>query len=629
MTKTNDFLYLFKEGLKSTNPLLELNTIFNDSSIAVEFPIFWKKLQSYAEQHTPFQKKQSTVYKAFFQGNPPLTLAGWTLYLQAEQCLHGQPTDTFKKQCLLFWSTQTLSPERQSAFLKTEVLENFLCEAHFQRAQHLFFSLNFTLLNGLLKHMAIEKDHPLKQALFFIQNKTLPAEFSSPYLLFAGVQIYFNKGEYLEAQKLWTLFCQSPMPLALSSHDIVALRKCAARLLRQVNAKAIMYRNHNQESKAQELFTHVLGMNMPGNKVTAEITWFYAFALGVGLKQIDEAKKALYSLLKRPASLREKTRAWFWIGYFCEKEGQCPKKAYEQAALEPFFLYGQLALARLGRRLAPIFAQGEPQKGFSQPKEHMFKELLMAENLTKSVLNDILNYVIAHPESSPQNTRAFLNAIKNRFPIDVCFYARRLAGLLGARATCEEAYPIFPLPSEPKSYDEAMVQSIILIETSHNPSVRGHPHKEFGLMQIMLNEAKEWAAEGGFVHDEALIGDVTHGLKLGIIESNNKLEQCAGELVLTFCAYNAGLSRLYTWVEKYSAPTFDLENTLIFIESIPFPQTRLYVHLVLSHYFIYMHTITGKPVCPEFIFKTLTFPKIDYRKLSRLEKKKILEQKKK
>ena len=57
-----------------------------------------------------------------------------------------------------------------------------------------------------------------------------------------------------------------------------------------------------------------------------------------------------------------------------------------------------------------------------------------------------------------------------------------------------------------------------------------------------------------------------------------------GSLIHTAVAYNAGLKRLERWVKRYR----DLDDDpLLFLESIPIPETRLYTKKVLANIWAY------------------------------------------
>jgi soluble lytic murein transglycosylase len=101
-----------------------------------------------------------------------------------------------------------------------------------------------------------------------------------------------------------------------------------------------------------------------------------------------------------------------------------------------------------------------------------------------------------------------------------------------------------------------------------------------GLMQVMPATGKWVAAKIGltdFVHDA--LTDLRTNITLGANYMNMVLANVDGSQVLASAAYNAGPSRARAWRGALDAP---MEGA-IFVESIPFSETRTYVRNVMSN----------------------------------------------
>ncbi|WP_374041335.1 transglycosylase SLT domain-containing protein [Massilia sp. IC2-278] len=101
-----------------------------------------------------------------------------------------------------------------------------------------------------------------------------------------------------------------------------------------------------------------------------------------------------------------------------------------------------------------------------------------------------------------------------------------------------------------------------------------------GLMQVMPATGKWVAAKIGltdFVHD--MLHDARTNITLGTNYMNMVLENNGGSQVLATAAYNAGPGRSRTWRGVLDAP---MEGA-VFVESIPFSETRTYVRNVMSN----------------------------------------------
>jgi soluble lytic murein transglycosylase len=94
-----------------------------------------------------------------------------------------------------------------------------------------------------------------------------------------------------------------------------------------------------------------------------------------------------------------------------------------------------------------------------------------------------------------------------------------------------------------------------------------------GLMQIMPEEASRIAAAGGLGEvTRATLFDPATNIAVGAAEYSQKLALMNGNHTLAVAAYNAGEDAVRSWKR---ADDIDL-----FIESIPFAETKLYVKTV-------------------------------------------------
>jgi soluble lytic murein transglycosylase len=101
-----------------------------------------------------------------------------------------------------------------------------------------------------------------------------------------------------------------------------------------------------------------------------------------------------------------------------------------------------------------------------------------------------------------------------------------------------------------------------------------------GLMQVMPSTGK-WVAQKigltDYVH--GMLSDIRTNIVLGTNYLNMVLTNAEGSQVLATAAYNAGPGRARTWRGLLSAP---MEGA-VFVETIPFDETRNYVRNVMSN----------------------------------------------
>jgi soluble lytic murein transglycosylase len=101
-----------------------------------------------------------------------------------------------------------------------------------------------------------------------------------------------------------------------------------------------------------------------------------------------------------------------------------------------------------------------------------------------------------------------------------------------------------------------------------------------GLMQVMPSTGK-WVAEkiGLTDYGHGMLSDIRTNIVLGTNYLNMVLNNAEGSQVLATAAYNAGPSRARTWRGLLTAP---MEGA-VFVETIPFEETRTYVRNVMSN----------------------------------------------
>lgn len=106
-----------------------------------------------------------------------------------------------------------------------------------------------------------------------------------------------------------------------------------------------------------------------------------------------------------------------------------------------------------------------------------------------------------------------------------------------------------------------------------------------GLMQLMPGTAKQTARKTGIKHRASDLYDPAHNIYLGTSYLNELLNKFGGNRILAAAAYNAGPHRVKRWIARNPQELpFD-----VWIETIPFKETRGYVQNVLSFSIIYAH----------------------------------------
>jgi soluble lytic murein transglycosylase len=109
------------------------------------------------------------------------------------------------------------------------------------------------------------------------------------------------------------------------------------------------------------------------------------------------------------------------------------------------------------------------------------------------------------------------------------------------------------------------------------------PAGAMGLMQLMPATARQTARHIGVTYDYWSLIDPQHNIQLGSTYLNQLLQEFDGNRVLAAAAYNAGPHRVKQWLKSNTEQIpYD-----IWIETIPFTETRGYVQNILSYSVIY------------------------------------------
>jgi soluble lytic murein transglycosylase-like protein len=148
---------------------------------------------------------------------------------------------------------------------------------------------------------------------------------------------------------------------------------------------------------------------------------------------------------------------------------------------------------------------------------------------------------------------------------------------------------LYPLPSwQPTTgftVDRALVYAVMRAESGFDPEAESYAGAR-GLMQVMPATAKEIAlrSELELADWDGLFEPAT-GMTLGqaYLDQILRLPRIGDNLMFVAVAYNAGPGRVASWCEGLGPDP----DPLLFLESIPLRETRIYVKKVLTNFWTY------------------------------------------
>jgi soluble lytic murein transglycosylase len=137
--------------------------------------------------------------------------------------------------------------------------------------------------------------------------------------------------------------------------------------------------------------------------------------------------------------------------------------------------------------------------------------------------------------------------------------------------------------------DPAWAYALIRAESAWQPDARSHANA-LGLMQLLPATGRRMARQLDMTwHGSGMLLDAQTNIRLGTRYLAQQLERFDGSPWLASAAYNAGPTPVQRWLAERGSLPAD-----IFIETIPYRETRDYVTRVLAFSVIYDWRLNGK-----------------------------------
>jgi soluble lytic murein transglycosylase len=247
-----------------------------------------------------------------------------------------------------------------------------------------------------------------------------------------------------------------------------------------------------------------------------------------------------------------RSAAAFWAARCAADGGRAhedEQRWLEQAAEAPWTFYGLLAEARLGSEPAAVF-------GYT----------VLPPDIRLAEANDDVARLIRASTAPDAAEMA---------PI---------ADIADLEGFSPAAYPSPDLaPADGFVIDPALVYAVVRQESRFNPSA-GSGAGAQGLMQLMPRTAAAIAEDDSFSKDRTLLHDPDVNLKLGQDYMLHLATEYVGDdMIKVVAAYNAGPTAVVQTIDRLGWGA----DPLLFIESLPARQTRMYVEQVMAGYWLY------------------------------------------
>lgn len=152
----------------------------------------------------------------------------------------------------------------------------------------------------------------------------------------------------------------------------------------------------------------------------------------------------------------------------------------------------------------------------------------------------------------------------------------------------ESGYPMISAIGNLKgSFDIPFVYAIARQESEFNYKAVSSA-RAYGLMQMINGTARTTARKHRIPYSRSrMTTDIDYSAKLGALHLHDLLRNYDGSYIMAAAAYNAGPSRVKKWVRAYGDPRKGQIDPIDWLESIPFSETRNYVHRVMENMQVY------------------------------------------
>ncbi|MBV2167158.1 MAG: transglycosylase SLT domain-containing protein [Bdellovibrio sp.] len=368
--------------------------------------------------------------------------------------------------------------------------------------------------------------------------------------------------------------------------------------------------------KALEYFeaSYQQPVSLPGlrDKIAWLKSWNY-----YKLQKWDEAKTSLEqmkSLVKDPSDL---ARARFWLARALEKLGENAAATAELQTLvkeDPLGYYGVLAVRELKQNYAPLKVDNKELQGLSllgvselAPQTRLTTEWLIAVN-EKPFAEKVLNSAVEDLKKRNITSEETWLAVSSGYARTGLYLP--LFSALGAlqpevkdRLLNDHPDLLFPQPfseiilaaSQKSGTPQEFIYSIIRQESAFNPEARS-PADAFGLMQLLPSIAKQLAKQNDLEYREALdLFKPEINVPLGAFELKSLMKKYNNQFILAVSGYNANDSAIRGWLK-----TRYRDDSVEFIEEVPYEETRAYIKLVMRNYVFYQRLLNSD--------KSIAFP---------------------
>ncbi len=261
----------------------------------------------------------------------------------------------------------------------------------------------------------------------------------------------------------------------------------------------------------------------------------------------------------------------------------------DAAAAEPTTFYGQLAATAGGQATALADPPLDDAAAADFAENETARIVRQLHQIDQIALSDRLFFALLREVDSPTGyTLAARLALALDRPANAVAASDAAAAM--GQAIAVSGWPTIDLPDG--TPDPSVTLAVIRQESAFDPAAISTADAR-GLMQVLPSTAEEVADSLGLPFDaDRLTEDPAYNIRLGATYMMRLMERYDGALVLAAAAYNAGASRVEAWMALNGDPRRPEVDLALWVESIPFNETRNYVQRIVEGEAVYRRLLS-------------------------------------
>ncbi len=289
-----------------------------------------------------------------------------------------------------------------------------------------------------------------------------------------------------------------------------------------------------------------------------------------------------------------KGKAAYWAARAVEAMGK-PQEARSwlaTGAAEETSFYGQLSAARLGLMPGgglppqPILTDAAYARFLQDGRAQAMSALARAGHRWRT---DLFYSSLRSSAASQDDFLGLARLSKSLGRVDLQVKTGKAARRKGHLLVDD----LFPRPAiiPHGTPEQALVLAVTRQESEFNELAVSRADA-MGLMQLLPSTARGVAKRLGVAYSKAkLTGDPPYNVSLGRAYLQELIQQFGGTYLFALTSYNAGPNRTTRWLSQNGDPRDPTSDFVLWVESIPFSETRNYVMRILESLIVYRHLL--------------------------------------